>query len=166
MDVNALVELLHAAAGGHGVDHLLDEPRGVRPDDVKAQYLLRLFIQDDLGESLRLQHGLALGDVVVVRPPHDNMVVFLRLLLAHSHRGNLRVGIDGVGYGAIVHLQARAVDGVVRGDGRLAVGHVSEHLPPVGVPHGEDIRHVSFQAGVHLDKTALVQLDTGLGDIE
>jgi hypothetical protein len=41
-------ELSHGAAGRHGVGALLDQVRGVQPDDVHAQDLLRLLVVQHL----------------------------------------------------------------------------------------------------------------------
>ena len=62
MDVVLLCcDVVDAQVEYHRLDQLLDERRGLRPEDVCPQQLARLRIHDEFAEALGIFHGPAVG---------------------------------------------------------------------------------------------------------
>mmetsp|Transcript_20885 Transcript_20885/g.49678 ORF Transcript_20885/g.49678 Transcript_20885/m.49678 type:complete len:302 (-) Transcript_20885:815-1720(-) len=155
-------QLLDGGAGSDGVGALLDEVRGVDADDVHAQHLAGVLVEDALGHAraLELGEGLGVGAEAASALAEREALgrrLGLGLLLREPNHGDLGVGEASRGDGVVINLVLPA-DDVLDGGDSLGGRRVREHHLAVGITDApQTLHHLAVRLVEHLH--LLVDLD-------
>ena len=148
--------------GGDCVGALLNQVGGMYSDDVDAEDLLGVLVEENLRikrlrmkyqkarltnlgnpVALKLSQRFRIGLEVADRLPQGESLglrLLLRLLLVQSHEGDLRVG-EARSRNRIVVYSVRAADDVLDGGYALSGGCMRQHELAVGIADAIDVRN-------------------------
>ena len=103
MDVHPSAQFPSRAAGRHSIDHLLDQDRRVRTDDVETQDRFTLRVNHRLGKTLLLHQRHPIRHIVIAGPSHQDLVIPLRCRLGQADGRDLWMGEHRVRRGVVDH---------------------------------------------------------------
>ena len=157
----------HRDAEGHRLDEDLDEARGLRAHDVRAEQQAGVAVGDELAAAEPVLHRPSVGHVAELLDLDGDVVSLLaRLGLRESHRGDLRPGEDRVRDVVVpVRLQVVRVQQVVVQHALLEVGDVLELVGRRDVAERPDALGGGAPELVHPDPV-VVHLDPGRRGVE
>lgn len=145
-----------------GDDGLGNHFTSIGTDDVGAQDSVRLFVSDDLDQTFAVVVGL--GTRIGHEGESSDLVVDLfgnALLLVLSNPGNLRVGVDDGGNGAVLDV-AVSTGNVLDSRDPFLLGLVGKHGTVGNVADSTDVGHIGPELLVDHDTAAVVDFDTDL----
>ena len=140
---------------------------GAFADDVHAEHLARVAMEDELESARGVAANLAAGDLAIVG--HADLVGHVlvgQLLLGLADEADLGNGVDAVGIKAGVGGRRAIVEGVGRGDAALLHRDRGQRRKADHVADGVDVRHLGLVVLVDGDAAALVGFKAGGGQVE
>ncbi len=159
-------KLLHRHAVANGECCRLDEFAGLGGHRLDAEQASGASFGDQLDEAARVEVGQGAGDVVQAQCAAVGLYALsLRLRLAQSHRGHLRVGEHHGRHGG--EVERRLATGHVDGGSRApGCGHIDELRLIGAVACGVNLRHSGAQVVIDHDGAARIALHAGSVQIE
>ena len=145
----------------------VDQLGGALADDVHAEHLAGVAMEDELEAAGGVAANLAAGDLAVVG--HADFVghVFVgQLLLGLADEADLGNGVDAVGIKAGIGGGGMVVEGAGGGDAALLHGDRSQGGKADHVAGGVDVRDLGLVVLVDGDAAAIVGLEAGGGKVE
>ena len=167
MGVDDPGQLLVAALQRHRRDQLGDHVAGAVADDVGAEDLAVLGVDDELDQAVFVVvDGRAADAAELQLADLDVVPGLLRRRLGEADAGDLRVAEGGAGDEVLVDRVGLGAGGVLDRDDALLGGLVGERLGVDQVADRVDLRVRGAAVLVDLDLAVLLQLDPGLLEAE
>ena len=163
MGVDDPRQLLVAALERHRRDQLGDHVAGPVADDVGAEDLAVLGVDDELDEAVFVVvDGRAADPAELLLADLDVVARLLRRRLGEADAGDLGMAEGGAGDQVLVDRVGRLAGGVLDRDDPLLGGLVGERLGVDQVADRVDLRVRGPPVLVDLDLAVLLELDPGL----
>src|ERR1044072_481485 len=160
-------QLLVAALQRHRRDQLGDHVAGAGADDVGAEDLAVLRVDDELDQAVFVVVDGGAADRPQLQLPDLDLVPgLLRRRLGEADAGDLRVAEGGAGDEVLVDRVGWLSGGVLDRDHALLGGLVGERLGVDQVADRVDLRVRGAAVLVDFDLAVLLQLDARLGEAQ
>src|SRR5579859_2527756 len=160
---HGLDEVVDIAAQGHYRLPDVHQFAGALADDVDAEDLAGIAMEDELEPAGSVAANLSAGDLAVIGHAHFvGHILFGELLFRFADEADLRDGVDAVGIKAGVGDGVHVIEGAGDGDAPLLHGDRGQRREADHVAHGEDGWDSGLEVFVDRDASAGVGLEAGI----